>query len=330
MSGLKLNFSCGLYDRTQPLFDGRVKPEGIDLNYIPLEPEELFWRMAQYSEFDVSEFSLAAFNILHGQGDKRFIGIPVFPSRMFRHSAIFINTKSGIKKPEDLRGKRVGVPDYTMTAPVWIRGLLEHEYGVKATEMNWLIGGLNKPGRKQRVRVDWPKELKMEDIGNERTLSNMLAAGEIDALIGARQPQCFDDGVANVEPLWKNAHEAELEYYKKTKLFPIMHLIVIKRSIYEQNPWVAVSLYKAFQQAKEMVQKSIYTLAAARYMIPGVEKLYKRITEVMGEDYWSYGYNANKHVLDTFNSYAKEQFMIPNTFDTKELFCPSVLSMHTI
>lgn len=330
MSKLKLNFSCGLYDRTEPILDGRVQPEGIDLNYMPLEPEELFWRMAQYAEFDVSEFSMAAYTMLHGQGDRRFVGIPVFPSRMFRHGAVFINKKSGIKKAEDLKGKRVGVPDYTMTATVWIRGFLEHEHGVKSTDMHWFTGGLNKPGRKQRVTAEWPKELKMEDIGNEKTLSKMLAAGEIDALIGARQPGCYDEGDPNIDHLWPNYPVVELDYYKRTKIFPIMHLIVMKKEIYEENPWAAVSLFKAFQQAKSLCQKSIYTMAAAKYMIPGVEKLYKDTVASMGEDYWPYGYDVNKAVLDTFNTYAFEQFMIPKKFDTKELFCPSVLKLHTI
>lgn len=330
MSGLNLTLACGAYDRTKPVAEGKVIPEGIDLNYMELEPEELFWRMAQYSEFDASEFSLAAYLTLRGRDDDRFVGIPVFPSRMFRHSAVFINTEAGIEKAEDLKGKRIGVPDYTMTAPVWIRGIFQHDHGVKPTDVKWFTGGLNSPGRLQRIEVKWPKELEISHIGNEKTLSDMLEKGEIDALIGARQPKSYDEGSPKVAPLWPDYHTVEMDYFERTGIFPIMHLIVIKKEIYERHPWVAVSLFKAFSRAKAMCQEKIFTLSAPKYMVPGVEKLYKDIVAKMGLDYWSYGYEPNRKVLETFAQYIYEQSMTSTLVDPKDVFCPSTLKLHTI
>ncbi len=330
MNRLKLTLACGAYDRTKPLAEGKVPPEGIDLNYVELEPEELFWRMAQYSEFDASEFSLAAYFTLRGRADDRFVGIPVFPSRMFRHSAVFINTASGIKTAEDLKGRKIGVPDYTMTAPVWIRGIFQHDHGVHPTDAKWFTGGLNSPGREQRIDVEWPEALDINPIGNEKTLSDMLDNGEIDALIGARQPKCYDEGSPNVSPLWPDYHRVEMDYYDRTGIFPIMHLIVIKKEIYEKHPWASVSLFKAFNEAKRMCQKTIFSLSAPKYMIPGVEKLYKDTVARMGEDYWPYGYLPNRKVLETFARYVHEQGMTPKIVDPKDIFCPSTLKMHTI
>lgn len=330
MSKLKLTLACGEYDRTRPLIEGKVEPEGIDLNYIALDPEELFWRMAQNTEFDAAEFSMGAYFILISKGVDRFVGIPVFPSRMFRHSAIFINTESGIEKPEDLKGKKIGVPDYTMTACFWIRGLLQHEYGVKPSDMKWFAGGLNNPGRQQRVKVALPDDVKMEHIGDKRTLNNMLVNGDLDVLIGARQPKAYDEGFSKVVRLWPEYIKTERDYFKKTKVFPIMHLIVIRRDIYEKNPWVALSLYKAFDKAKEMCQSEIFDLSAPTYMVPGIEQLYEEVVEVMGEDYWPYGYEPNKKVLDTFAQYAYEQGMTEDLVDTKKIFAPPTLNLYTI
>ncbi|MCJ7595109.1 MAG: hypothetical protein MUO52_10110, partial [Desulfobacterales bacterium] len=206
MGRLKITFSCGRYDRMSALLEGRVVPEGVDLNYIPLDPEELFWRMAKYSEFDASEFSLSAFVMMLSRGDRRFVGIPVFPSRFFRHSCVYINVHSGIKKPEDLKGKKVGTPDYTMTANTWIRGLLDHDFGVPPTSMRWFTGGLNEPGRKQRVSS---RPIEGLSISHSETniLSDMIEKGEIDALIGAREPNCYSAGAKNVARLWPNFFE---------------------------------------------------------------------------------------------------------------------------
>ena len=330
MGKLNISLACGTYDRTKPLIDGKVIPEGIELNYLELEPEELFWRMSQYGEFDASEYSLSEYFALRDRGDDRFIGIPVFPSRMFRHSGVFINTEAGIEKAEDLKGKRIGVADYTMTAAVWIRGFFQHDYGVKPTDAKWFTGGLNSPGRKQRLKMDWPTELEINDIGGEKTLSDMLEQGEIDALIGARQPKSYDTGSPRVAPLWQDYPVVEKAYFERTGLFPIMHLIVVKKEIYDAHPWMAASLYKAFVEAKTLCQASIYKLVTLTYMVPWVEKLYLDVVDLMSHDYWAYGYASNRKTLEAFAQYAFEQRIVSKQIDPEDFFCPSTVTMHTI
>ena len=330
MSKLHLTLACGDYDRTRPLIMDRVRPEGIDLNYISLEPEELFWRTIQNEEFDASEFSLAAYMVLRGRNDDRFVAIPVFPSRSFRHSAVFINKNAGIKTAEDLKGKRIGVPDYTMTATVWIRGFFQHEHGVAPSDVQWFCGGMDNPGRKQRINTKLPDNVHLEDIGNERTLSDMLEKGEIDALIGARAPKCFHSGSPNVDRLWPNYVETEIEYFKRTGIFPIMHTLVIRRDILERYPWVAMSLYKAFSEAKDICQRELYTLAAPKYMMPWYIDQYEMALEQMGQDFWPYGLEANRKTLEAFAQYSYEQGLSENLVDVNTMFNLNTLRLYTI
>ena len=329
MAKIKITLACGPYDRTWPLASGQVQPEGVDLNYITLPPEELFWRMAVHGEFDASEFSLGAMSILLGRGDHRFVGIPVFPSRFFRHSSIFINSHSGIKDPEDLRGRRVGVPDYTMTANTWIRGFLEHDYGVKPTDLQWVTAGLNEPGRKQRVAT---KPIEGLQITHKETgtLSEMLDKGEIDALIGAREPDSFRKKSPNVARLFPNYREVETNYYQRTGIFPIMHIIVIKREIYEAHPWLAFSLYKAFAESKEICAKEMTMQSALKYMLPWLIPEMEETTQIMGEDYWPYGLDANRKTLEAFINYSAEQGLVESKFQVADLFSPETINIAKI
>lgn len=329
MGKTKITLACGSYDRTWALQSGQVQPEGVDLNYIALPPEELFWRMAVHSEFDASEFSLGAMSILMGRGDRRFVGIPAFPSRFFRHSSIFINTHAGIEKPEDLKGKKMGVPDYTMTANTWIRGLLEHDYGVKPTDMKWYTAGLNEPGRKQRVKTPTIPELNVTH-SETATLNEMLDNGEIDALVGAREPDCFREGSPNVARLFPDYKPVEVEYYKRTGIFPIMHLVVIKREIYKEQPWLAYSLYKAFVESKRRCEEEITKQSALRYMLPWVISEIEETKRLMGNDYWQYGFKENQKVLQTFIDYSVEQGTVENPFKAEELFAPETINVAKI
>lgn len=330
MPDLKLTLACEDYDRTRALRDGSVKPEGIELNYLTLPVEEIFWRMLRFAEFDVAELSMGAFLVAAAWGQRPFMAIPVFPSRTFRHRCIFVNTSSGIEKPEDLRGKRVGVPEYTMTASVWLRGLLQHEYGVAPEEIHWFQGGEEQPGRKDRVEFDLPPGVRLEAIPQDRTLNEMIESGEIDALMSPRMPSCFLKGSPRVRRLFRNFKHVEMEYFRRTRIFPIMHVIVIRMKIYEKNPWVAQSLYKAFSAAKDLCFSQLYDSNILRVSLPWTVAEYEETAQLMGEDYWPYGFAPNRAVLETLHSYLLEQGLIKQRLDLEKLFAPNTLEAFKI
>ena len=323
MGKLKLTFACNDYDRVRALWDGTVNPEGIDLSFVALSAEELFWRQLQYAEFDVSEMSLSNYHTEKGRENPRFMAIPVFPSRMFRHSFIFLSKKSGIKKPEELKGKKVGIPEYSMTATVWMRGMLQHEYGVAPRDMDWYTGGLDMPGREERIKITLPKDVRMTPIPEGKTLGAMLAEGEIDALLTARAPAAFFAEHPNVVRLFPDYKEAEMAYYKKTKIFPIMHTVAIKMETYEAHPWIAQSLFKAFVESKNMAQEFLGRLSHLRYMLPWLIPEYHQTLEVMGQDYWPYGVEANRITLEAMTQYAYEQGLATRKYSLEELFAPN-------
>ena len=324
MGNLLLTLACEDYDRTRPLKDGRIKPEGIELNYLVMAVEEIFWRMMKYEEFDVSELSMGAFLIAAARARRPFIGIPVFPSRTFRHRCIFVNSDAGIEKPEDLRGKRVGVPEYSMTAAVWLRGLFEHEYGIAPREIHWIQAGEEQPGRKDRVHFEMPLGIRLE-TRSDRTLNEMIESGEIDAMMSPRMPTCFVEKSARVRRLFPNYKQVEMDYFRKTGLFPIMHVIVIKRSIYEKERWVAQTLYKAFCVAKELCMSELYDTNILRISLPWTSAEYEETRDLMTADYWPYGLAPNRHNLETLHGYLYEQGLIRQKLNLEELFaCETV------
>src|SRR5205809_3339949 len=236
MNKLRLSFACWDYDRTRALADGTVRPDGIELTYLSLPVEETFFRMMRSREFDASEMSLSSYTASLNAENPPFIAIPVFPSRFFRHSCIFVSAKSGIRRAEDLRGKRIGVPEYQMTAPVWIRGILSDDYGVRVTDVEHLSGGAEEPGRDEKIKLDLPSTIRLRPIGPTRTLSRMIAEGELDALVTARAPSTFYKYPEKVRRLFDNYVELEKDYYRRTRIFPIMHTVVIRRDVYEAIP----------------------------------------------------------------------------------------------
>jgi 4,5-dihydroxyphthalate decarboxylase len=322
---LSLSFAAPPYDRILPLADGRVVPEGIVLNHLSLEVEEVFWRQLRHQEFDVSESSLSSYVMLRSRGDERFIALPVFTSRFFRHSCAFINTHKGIREPQDLKGKIVGLPEYQMTAVVWLRGIFQDEYGVSPRDISWRRGGEETPGRKEKIDLDVPSDIDLKPIPPDKYLSQMLDDGELDALFAARAPSCFTKGSPNVARLFENYREVEEAYYRKTGIFPIMHTIIIKREIYEQNPWVAMNLYKAFCQAKEMVVKSYVRTEALHVTLPWIHDEIERTKKTMEEDWWPYGVAENRNVLETFLRYHHEQGLSERLMSIDELFAPETL-----
>lgn len=330
MSSLKLTLACWTYDRTRGLADGTIRPEGIKLVYLPLVVEETFFRMMRYREFDCSEMSLSSYVASLGEQNPPFIAIPVFPSRCFRHSCIFVSAGSGITRPEQLVGKRCGVPEYQVTAAVWTRGLLADEYQVPIASMAYLSGGEEQPGREEKRRLDLPAEIRLSPIPEGKTLAQMLADGEIDALQSPRTPSTFYTRPGKVRRLFENYVEVEREYYRRTRLFPIMHTVVIRRELYREHPWIARSLYKAFWQAQQQTYKGFAQTAASMTMLPWLLAHVEEARKEFGDDWWPYGLEPNRHVLETFLRYHHEQGLSKRRFKPEELFAPETLEEYKV
>lgn len=326
MTRLRLSLACHVSDRTRALRDGSIQIEGIELNWIALHVAEIFWRMCQYQEFDISEMSLGAHTTLIGKGNSPFVAVPVFPSRMFRHSGIYISAKCGIERPEDLIGRRIGVPEYAQTACVWMRGLLQHEYGVSPEKVSWVRGGLEVAGRKERVNLELPSSIHVERLAEGDTLNRALCDGEIDALMSADAPSAFVVGDNRVKRLFPDFRSVERDYFRRTHIFPIMHTLVIRRDVYQENPWLAQSLFQAFTRAKQEVEKELTgSCGWLICMLPWSIAEFEDTREFMGRDFWPYGIEANRHVLETFCQYAKEQGLTSQRLLPEQLFAPNTL-----
>ena len=330
MSKLRLTAACWNYDRTRSLMDGTVQPDGIDLNYLNLPVEETFFRMIRNREFDVAEMSLSSYTVSTFRDPKPFIAIPIFPSRMFRHSSVYINANAGIREPKDLIGKRIGVPEFQMTAPVWIRGLLSEHYGVPVDSVTYFTGGEEETGRIEKQQLDLPASIKIQPIGETQTLSAMLASGEIDALHTARMPSTFTTAPGQVARLFTDFVEVERKYFRDTGIFPIMHTVVIRRDVYEQNRWVAQSLFKAFAEAQRQTYDDLYVTAALKGMLPWLTAHVEDTRALMGSDYWPYGFEPNRKTLATFLRYHHEQGLSKTLRTPEELFAPEAMEAFKI
>jgi 4,5-dihydroxyphthalate decarboxylase len=322
VGNIRLTLACWNYDRTNALADGRVRVNGVDLNYLSLPVEETFFRMLRYREFDAGEMSLSSYVMSLFSDDPPFIAIPVFPSRSFRHSCIFVNRNSGIREPKDLIGKKVGSPEYQLTAPVWIRGILSDEYGVPVNGVSYFTGGQEEAGRIEKVKIALPADIRVQRIPPGKTLAQMLDAGEIDALYTPRIPSTFGDGSGNVRRLFSNHGDVEKAYFRKTRIFPIMHTLVIRRDIYRQHPWMAQSLYKAFIEAQRLAYADLYEAAALKHMLPWLLTHVEETREIMGQNFWPYGYEPNVKTLETFLRYSHEQGLSRRRLDPRDLFAP--------
>ncbi|MEW2502751.1 MULTISPECIES: ABC transporter substrate-binding protein [unclassified Amycolatopsis] len=320
MSRLPITFACGDYDRTRALEDGSIRPDGIDLTYLRLPVEETFFRMLRHGEFDASEMSLSTYVASLDRDPAPFVALPVFTSRMFRHGGVFVNTAAGIEKPADLRGKRIGTPEFQLTASVWIRGILADAYDVPLDSVTYLTGGQETPGRIEKGAVS--TRFDVQPIPADRTLSEMLATGEIDALQSPRIPSSFVAGDGRVARLFPDTVAAEKDYYAATGIFPIMHVVVLRREVHERHPWVAQSLTKALTAAKNEAYARIYDASALRFMEPWLNQHLEDARSLLGPDYWSYGLDANRHVLDVFLRYHHEQGLSARLRTAEELFAP--------
>jgi 4,5-dihydroxyphthalate decarboxylase len=314
MPNLKLTLACGRYDRTQPLIDGRVTPEGVELTFLPLNPGETFYRMLNHGDFDVSEMSLSSYTILHSEGDNRFIAIPVFPSRIFRHNAVYLRADSKIENPEELKGKRIGVGDYQMTAAVWVRGFLMHEYGVHPKDVTWVAGN---PVR----AIKPPEGVRIEPMPAGTTLEAMLERGEIDALATVVTPEGLG---TTMRRLFRDFRQVETAYFRKTGIFPIMHTFVLKRELYEQNPWLAVSFYKAFCKARDVAYHITYDTNALTVSLPWVIDEVEQTHKVFGRQIWDYSIEGSRPTLEALVTYLDEQQLTRRKMSVEELFAPNV------
>ena len=330
MSTLKLTFGCWDYDRTRALMDGSVQPDGIDLNYLNMPVDETFFRMLRNREFDIAEMSLSSYTVSLQKPERPFVALPVFPSRFFRHSCIYINAAAGIKSPKNLIGKRIGVPEYQMTAPVWIRGILSDHYGVPVDSVTYMSGGEEEPNRDEKLKLDLPPNIKLVPIGPGKTLTKMLHEGKIDALYTARMPSSFLKGDGKVVRLFPNYAEVERAYWRETKRFPIMHIVAMRREVYEANRWIAGSLMKAFVESQRRTYEALRETAALKAMLPWLNAHVDDTVREMGEDFWPYGLHKNVETLQTFLRYHHEQGLSKRLVKPEELFAPETLETFKI
>jgi 4,5-dihydroxyphthalate decarboxylase len=330
MSRIGLTLACVDYDRTRALIDGRVRPDGVDLNYLSLPVEEIFFRMLRGREFDAAEMSLSSYCMTLAGEAPDFVAIPVFTSRCFRHSCIFVSAKSGIELPQQLAGKRIGVPEYQMTAPVWIRGILADEYGVDPASPSYFTGGQEETGRTEKLKLDLPGGIRVTPIAANQILSQMLLDGEIDALHSARVPSSFYANPDRVLRLFPEPVPVEQEYFRRTRIFPIMHVIVLCREVYERHRWLAQSLFKAFAAAQRLAYEALMVNASLVTMLPWQIAAVEEATALMGDDWWPYGLARNRAVLETFLRYHHAQGLSKRLLSPEELFAPETLETFRI
>ena len=322
MSKLQLSVAMGDYDRTRALLDGNVQIDGVDPVYMTLSPEETFFRAFRNTEFDISEMSFSSYLVKASQGQNEYVAVPVFLSRAFRHTSIYVRTDR-IKRPEDLKGRRIGLPEYQLTANVWARALLQDDYGVKPSDVTWVRGGIDEPGRPEKIKLELPSDIHMENAPEGVTISDMLDRGEIDGFIGPRPP----GGAARRNPdvgwLFPDPTAVAKDYYKRTGVFPIMHVVGVRKKLAEQHPWLPGAVFKAFEQAKAYALDKLADTSATKVTLPFVEEQLKAAKQLMGDDYWSYGVGANRSTLETFVRHHHSQGLSKRLMTVDELFHPA-------
>lgn len=316
-----LTIACGDYDRTQALITGEVKPDGLELNWLTLPHHEIWTRMLNYYDFDASELSLSSYLIARTMG-KPLIAIPVFPARAFRHSCIFINTKSGIKGPGDLTGKRVGLAEFQQTATVWVRGILEHEYGVSLEKIMWFTWV-----KRSRMEIEMPKQYRIQQIPEGKSPDQCLIDGDLDAIICANLFPSLLNGAPKVRRLFENYQEVEAAYFRKTGIFPIMHTVALREELWRECPWIAASLYKAFQKSKELAYQRLQDLSPYKLSMVWFREPIKEQRAILGDDPWPYGLAKNRSAIETLMGYLYEQGLARKLLKVEDLFAPNTLDL---
>ena len=323
MAKLNLSVAVGPYDRTRALIDGSVQIDGVEPTCMTLSPEEIFFRAFRHAEFDICELSLSSFTVKTAQGGGPYVGVPAFVSRAFRHTAIYVRTDR-IKKPEDLKGKKVGVPEYQLTANVWARAILEDDYGVKPSDIQWVRGGIEDADRPEKITIKLPSDVKMTDAPAGKSISALLAEGAIDAFIAPRPP-ALPKNTPNVGWLFPDPMAAAKDYFKRTGIFPIMHLVGVRRTLAEQHPWLPGAVFKAFEQAKTRALDLLSDTSATKVTLPFIEEQLGEVRALMGEDFWSYGVAQNRKTLESFLKHHHSQGLSSRLVTPEEMFHPGTL-----
>ncbi len=321
MSNLSLSVAIGDYDRNRPLISGAVRIDGVDPIFMTLSPEEIFFRALRTLDFDICELSLSSFTVKTANGDSPYVGIPCFLSRAFRHTSMYVRTDR-IKKPEDLKGKKIGLPEYQLTANVWARAILEDDHGVKPADVKWVRGAIEHAGRIEKITLKLPPDIKIENAPEGRTISDLIDKGEIDGFMAPRPPFLKREN-PNVGWLYPDPVAAAKDYYKRTGVFPIMHLAGVRRTLVEKHPWLPVAVMKAFEQSKKIAMDALADTSATKVTLPFIEESVKAARELMGEDYWAYGLEANRKTLETFLRHHHAQGLSSRLVKPEELFHPS-------
>jgi 4,5-dihydroxyphthalate decarboxylase len=322
---LRLSLACTTSDRTRPILDGRVTLPGVSLTVLPGEPEDIFRRALRDRAFDVTELSMGSHIVTTARGDAPYIGIPVFPSRAFRHSAIYIRTDRGIRTAADLAGKRIGLPEYQQTAALWVRGILREHYRVDTQGISWRTGGMEETGGSERVALKLPPELDVRPIGPEETLNGLLASGELDAVIGPRPPSCFVAGKAPVGRLYPDYRAEEEAYFRATGFFPIMHCVALRKELAAEHPWLPLEIFRAFARARAMAVADLSLVNVLRASLPWIAAEAEAQTRIMGGDPWPYGFRRNRDEIAAMIRFARADALAVRDIAPEDLFHPSVL-----
>jgi 4,5-dihydroxyphthalate decarboxylase len=330
MSKLQLSVAMGDYDRTRALYDGRVQIDGVDPLYMLLNPEEMFFRAMRSRDFDITELSFSSYLVKHSRGESPYIAVPVFLSRAFRHTSLYAR-KDRIRRPEDLKGKRIGLPEYQLTANVWARAILQDDYGVRPQDVTWVRGGIDQPGRPEKIKLELPPEVRIEAAAESSTISELLDRGEIDAFMAPRPPSRHVlQKNPNIGWLFDDPTLAAKDYYQRTGVFPIMHIVGIRKNLAAQHPWLPAAVLKAFSQSKAAALELLSDTSATKVTLPFVEEQLKTARETLGEDFWSYGVAPARKTLETFVRHHHSQGLSPHLVPVEELFHPSTYETYSI
>jgi 4,5-dihydroxyphthalate decarboxylase len=329
MSKLQLSVAIGDYDRMRPLVDGVVQIDSVDAQIMLLDPEEIFFRAFRHADFDICELSLSSYSVKTAAGTSPYIAVPVFPSRAFRHTSVYVRTDR-IKELADLKGRRVGVPEYQLTANIWVRLFLEEDYGIRPSDLTWVRGGYEHPGRVEKISLNLPPDVVVENAPADATISDLLANGELDAVIGPRAPSCFDHGHPHVGYLFADPLAAATEWFRRTRLFPIMHTLGIRRTLVDQHPWLPVAVFKAFERSKSIALAKLADTSATKVTLPFVEEQLRAAKKLIGEDFWAYGLEPNREVLSRFLKRHHAEGLSFRLLKPEELFHPASLELHKI
>jgi len=329
MSKLQLSIAMGDYDRTRALLDGRVQIDGLDPVFMNLYPEEMFFRAMRSQEFDISELSFSSYCVKAAKGDCPYIAVPVFLSRAFRHTSIYVR-KDRIKRPEDLKGKRIGLPEYQLSANVWARAILQDDYGVAPEDVTWVRGGIETAGRPEKIALKLPARVKLENSPAGKTISELLDKGEIDGFMAPRPPSAQAMANPNVGWLFDDPTATAKDYYRRTGVFPIMHVVGVRKTLAEQHPWLPGAVFKAFSQAKDAALEALSDTSATKVTLPFVEEQLKAARDSMGEDYWSYGVANNRPTIETFLRHHHSQGLSARLLSVDEIFHPATYESYSI